>query len=405
MSNGKKHKRQQVTKAPVKGKQKNTLQREPLVVALQLRFIDCEAIIRPFPKNFEVEVVFGNNARTEIRKIDNDEGKLIFPLLRDDANRFKFLRLHFNSGTNNYILCEKRGDPKTQIVCDKAKADEKSKDGQRFFRLPSKWSLLTSEWAVVAKENVYNNAAKEKNFLLTEKGKPRSIGTREEPVEMLLNPHWQYLKFEFFDRYYGHSDHNNKPISIPSVTVEGFYKAKAGDAKPDVRSNWTMVQDNDEKKALQCLPWILQAKEDGTAEPKPDKDSSLQFQQPKDSFIFSKSATERVIKPMTRPLTNAEDVANFKPCANRLKYYDLPETWKSQKYWCRLSDGKAEQGFFEKMADKKTMMQKPLIFSLDDIVLTDKDINPLSLCDTDRVVVFYHEFLDAASDPNKRGDG
>lgn len=406
MGNGKKKnkRRQRVTKAPVKGNQKNTLKQEPLIVSLQLRFIDCEATIRPFPKNFEVEVVYGNNQKTETKKIDNDEGKLIFPLLRDDANKFKFLRLKFNSGANNYILCEKRGDPKTQIVCDKPKADEKGKDGQRFFRLPGQWSLLTSEWAVAADEKVYNKAEKEKKFLLLEDNKPRSIGTREAPVKLLLNPHWQYLKFEFFDRYYGHPDHDNKPISIPPITVEGFHKAPKGEAKPDVRSNWTMLQDGDEKKTLQCLPWILQAKGDGTPEPKPDKDSVLQFKQPKDTYIISESATVRKIKSLVRPF-GRDDATSLIPCANRLKYYDLPETWKSQKYWCRLSDNKDEQGFFEKMADKKTMMQKPLIFSLDDIILTDKDINPISLRDTDRVVVFYHEFLDAVSDANKRGTG
>jgi hypothetical protein len=405
MANGKKNRRRQrVTKAPIKGNQKNTLKQEPLVVSLQLRFIDCEAIIRPFPKNFEVEVIYGNNQKTETKKIDNDEGKLIFPLLRDDANKFKFLRLQFSSGANNYILCEKRGDPKTQILCDKPKADEKGKDGQRFFRLPGKWSLLTSEWNVSADEKVYNKAEKEKKFLLTEDNKPRSIGKREEPIKMLLNPHWQYLKFEFFDRYYGHSDHDNKPISIPQITVEGFHKAPKGEVRPDVRSNWTMLQDGDEKKMLQCLPWILQAKADGTPEPKPDKDSSLQFKQPKDTYVISESSTVRKIKSLTRPFGQT-DADSLKPCANRLKYYDLPETWKSQKYWCRLSDNKDEQGFFEKMADKKTMMQKPLIFSLDDMVLTDKDLNPLSMRDTDKVVIFYHEFLDAVSDANKRGDG
>lgn len=407
MGNGKNktNRRQRMTKAPVKGNQKNTLKQEPLVVALQLRFIDCEGIIRFFPKNFEAEIVYGNNQKTETRKVHNDEGLLSFPLSRSDAQKYKFLRVNFVSGQNNYIICEKRGeDAKTTEVGTKPLAEEKAKTGKRFFKLPSRWSFLTSEWAVVADEKIYNKAEKEKKFLLVDGNKAQGIGTRQAPVKTLLNPHWQYLKFEFFDRYYGHTDHDNKPISIPPITVEGFYKAKSGEANPDVRSNWTMLQDADEKKVLQCLPWILQAKADGTPEPKPDKDSGLQFKEPKDTYVISESATVRKIKSLVRPF-GKDDATSLMPCANRLKYYDLPETWKSQKYWCRLSDDKAEQGFFEKMADKKTMMQKPLIFSLDDIILTDDKIAPLSLRDTDRVVVFYHEFLDAVSDANKRGDG
>ncbi|MEP6901567.1 MAG: hypothetical protein ABJA66_07435 [Actinomycetota bacterium] len=406
MANGKINRRQRVTKTPLTGEQKNTLKREPLIVALQLRFIDCEGIIRPFPKDFEAEIIYGNNQKTEIRKIDNDEGKLIFPLLRDDAKKYKFLRLQFVSKDKNHIICEKRGEAgKTATLGNRPIADEKAKQGQRFFKLPPRWSLLTSEWAVATNEKIFDKTAKEKKFLLLEDNKERSIGTREEPVKMLLNPNWQYLRFEFFDRYYGHStDHGNKPISIPAITVEGFYKAKSDTTTQDVRSNWVILQDDDEKKIIQCLPWILQAKTDGTAEPKPDKDSSLHFKQPEDTYVISESATVRKLKSFTRPFSPT-DADSLKPGANRLKHYDLPELWKSQKYWCRLSDNKTEQGFFEKMADKKTMRQKPLIFSLDDIVLTDDKIAPLSIRDTDKVVVFYHEFLDAVADANKRGDG
>lgn len=405
---GKNKRRQRVTKSPMSGFQQNTLKQEPLLVAVQLKFTDPDGEIRAFPKDFPVLVKYGNDEKTENRKIDNDEGNLIFTVPRAEAIKYKFFRLHFSPADNNNILCEKRGETKkTTVLANTTTVNEKSKDGQRFFRIPSKWSFVSSDWEVTADEKVFNKAAKEKSFQLLEDSKPRNIGTRTEPVKTLLNLHWQYVKFEYFDRYYGHSDHNNKPIGIPQMILEGFFKAKAGDTKDeksDTRSNWTILQDNDEKKVIQCLPWILQAKENGTAEAKPDKDIMLQFKQPKDTYIISKSATERNLKTLVAPVAS-EDKEALKPCANRLKYYDLPELWKSMKYWCRLSDKKEDQGFFDKMAEKKTEKAKPLIFSLDDIVLTDDQIAPIRMFQTDKIVLFYHEFLDAIGDANKRGTG
>ena len=401
---GKRNRRQRVTKTSLTGNQMNTLQLEPIVVAVQLQFSDPEGVARPFPKNFLVDIVFGENLKTETRKIDNDAGNLIFPVSRADATKYQFIRLHFKSLDKNYLICEKKGEAdKTLIIGNVEVAEEKAKDGQRFFRLPPKYSFLTSDWNITADEKIYNKAEKEKKFLLLEDSKPRSIGTKLAPIPAVLDPHWQYVKFEYFDRYYGHTpDHDNKPIGIPAIIVEGFFKA--GVEKADVRSNWTVDADADEKKVIQCLPWILQAKENGTAEPKPDKDSVLQFKQPKDTYVISKSATERTLKSMKFPLEKA-DAEALRPCANRLKYYDLPELWKSQKYYCRLSDEKDDQNFFEKMADKKTELAKPLIFSLDDIVLTDDKIAPLAMQQTDKVVLFYHEFLDAVGADNNRGTG
>jgi hypothetical protein len=416
MGNGKNKRRQRMTKAPFQGAEKNTLKQEPLIVSLQLRFIDPEGTIRFFPKGFETEVVYGENAKKETRKIDNDEGHLIFRLSRDEAYKHKFFRLNFASGEHNHIICEKKGEDKKATLGNRPLADEKGKQGQRFFRLPSRWSFLNSDWVVsfgrekddtdkpLGKSElvkVYDDAEKQKKFLLTENNKPRSVGSREHPIKTLLNPHWQYLRFEFFDRYFGHSDHDNKPVSIPQITVEGSRRAKSGNV--DTRSNWRVVKDVEEQ-AVQCLPWIIQAKDDGTKEPKPDDDVLLQFKQPEDTYIISKSATERNIKSLVAPIEK-EDDDSLKPCANRLKYYDLPEVWKSQKYWCRLSNDQYEKGFFENMVYQKTMLQKPLIFSLDDIILTDDQIAPISMRETDKIVLFYHEFLDPTSDAARRGTG
>ena len=59
----------------------------------------------------------------------------------------------------------------------------------------------------------------------------------------------------------------------------------------------------------------------------------------------------------------------------------MPKLWKSAKYFTQLSGGKekppAKVGKFEDLAAETTTNEKPLIFSLDDIILTDKDLNPV----------------------------
>ena len=52
------NRRQRVTKTTLSGNQKNTLQLEPLVVSLQLKFSDPEGVARSFPKNFQVDLLF-----------------------------------------------------------------------------------------------------------------------------------------------------------------------------------------------------------------------------------------------------------------------------------------------------------------------------------------------------------
>jgi hypothetical protein len=83
-----------------------------------------------------------------------------------------------------------------------------------------------------------------------------------------------------------------------------------------------------------------------------------------------------------------------------LKLYDLPKVWKSQKYYTRFSDNTGE--FFDKAStfeDKikaSSSADTPLIFSLDDIVLTDAALQAVTLTANDKVAVFFHKFVQAA---------
>jgi hypothetical protein len=44
-----------------------------------------------------------------------------------------------------------------------------------------------------------------------------------------LDPHWQFLRFVYFDRMYGHKEHADKPVSIPTIEVAGFRERPAKD--------------------------------------------------------------------------------------------------------------------------------------------------------------------------------
>jgi hypothetical protein len=78
----------------------------------------------------------------------------------------------------------------------------------------------------------------------------------------------------------------------------------------------------------------------------------------------------------------------------------MPVLWKSKNYFARLSGGKdqpaAKEGLFNDLFKEQTTDDKPIIFSLDDIVLTDKDLKPISVTEDDRVAIFSNLF---GSDP------
>ncbi|HEX7070869.1 MAG TPA: hypothetical protein VF190_08690, partial [Rhodothermales bacterium] len=89
-----------------------------------------------------------------------------------------------------------------------------------------------------------------------------------------------------------------------------------------------------------------------------------------------------------------------KPTGARLAYYDLPTVWKSQFYFARLSGGSgsppAKQDRFEALAGEVTTDAQPLELSLDDVVLTGPDRQPIAWTpDTqvrNRVAIFCNTF-------------
>lgn len=355
---------------------------KPNRVFLKLVYLDPEKNEKVFPPDFPVTIEYPDGT-TQIEKVAAD-GKLFF-----GAQRKGSFVVRFESGATEYIATAPPGsaDPKPDRLGADADLKNLHQLNFRFFSVPLKWTLKESDWKVEgAKQYDDSNF----NFLIPGRF-GRTIATAAAPGKMTLNPHWHFVRFEFFDRYFGHSDHNHKRINTPATLIDGF-RTNPPAATPDVRSHWT-IQDDDVTKSVHAVPWILQFKPDRTAEEKPDKDIQFGFQTDAGTFVISDSAASRKIDAVT-------DANKLKPSADRLKLYDLPAKWKSANYYTRFPDGTGE--YFDKASTFEAKIKgsddpaAPLIFSLDDIVLTDAANQPLAVQATDRVAIFYHKFVKAA---------
>ena len=67
-------------------------------------------------------------------------------------------------------------------------------DHYRFFKVPPKWSLVETDG--LCRRRPFSPT----NFFRTLDDSAVSVGTAGSPVQMVLDPHWQYLRLTYFDR-------------------------------------------------------------------------------------------------------------------------------------------------------------------------------------------------------------
>ncbi|RMG15989.1 MAG: hypothetical protein D6731_07160, partial [Planctomycetota bacterium] len=153
---------------------------------------------------------------------------------------------------------------------------------------------------------------------------------------------------------------------------------------PDACACW-------EEQGAQALPWF---EEPGAAEP------LLRFRT--DPGTYLKTADDG-----SRTVEVGLDLAD--PGPERLRYYDLPELWCSTGWWTRLSGGApdaepSEQGVFADMAAVETSPKRPLVFCLDDMVLTDERLRPEEWkadgTPENRLALFCNTFCDDGGSPD-----
>jgi hypothetical protein len=379
-------------------------------ICLKLFFKDPEDNTRTFPKDFEFALKFEAIAGTKKVKL-NDKG-----VAGLDGKDFievpraaKGFTIDLKQDKAACIVCEKRGADKTQeLIQEKdpaaGKLFEKLKAESRMFLLPGgEWTLKNSAWDI--KEDGIKTASLDKTEYKFQnlEALEAEVGSVAAPVELTLKPAWQFAKFVYYDRKLKGDD----PISIPSkpngdvlpVHIEGWRKKddeKAGKA-PDATSLWHLG--DDEAKTVQCVPWIIGSDGTNAAEKiKPDKDTLLRFRR-KESFPFiqTTSATDRKLID----LTDADK--RDKPSTGRLDYYDLPKVWKSRAYFGWLSDSDGDYGPYEDIAEKGSSKDKPIVFSLDDMVLTKDDLSPVPWDAANRVALLSHTFSTSGAAPASTG--
>ena len=347
-------------------------------VFLKLTYLDPEGNEKIFPPDFPVTVEYPDGT-TQVERVIAD-GQLQF-----GAQRKSTFILRFESASRQFIAT--LGPGSTATPPDRLGADGDiatlHTSGYRFFSVPLQWTMKQSDWTVT--EAPEYDAP---NFQFRIPGRiGRTIRTAALPGKLKLDPHWTFVRYEFFDRMFGHTDHGHKRVNTPAMLIDGFRTSPQA-AQPDVSSHWT-IKDDSIADAVHAIPWILQFKEDRSPEPKPDTQMQLEFTNSAVMHVISDSATARRIATVT----NANDL---KPSENRLKFYDLPNKWKSKLYFTRFKDNTGD--FFENITqariDDSKAADKPLIFSLDDMVLVDQTFNPIVLAATEDPVVFFHQFKD-----------
>ena len=366
--------------------------RHPLWVYLQLKFKDPENREITFPPDLPVKAY---NDATEVASVKTtQDGKLEFELDR----KYDWFTLKFGDG--QVLISNGDGTGTSSELKETADAKDLALAGHKYFSPPDTFSLMESIWDLggpvkfVSGEPAY--VKKEAKFYVYKsQGKKwvRRIGEKNAPLVMTLDPHWQFARFEYFDRYYGHPDHDHKRVSIPAVPVEGYY-----DGNRDGTGHW-LIQPDDRDKTVHCVPWIRQKDAQGDELERPVAKCSLQFATDANTFSSSKDANTRKIEILD-PVT---DAARLAPSAARLKLYDLPQVWKTAGYYTRYPDGGNAVGkFYADLTDGIVQKSRgdpasALVFSLDDIVLTDAAGAEVALTKDDKVAVFYHRFKPAAN--------
>lgn len=344
---------------------RNPVPAEPLplpsgmAVRVHLKFIykTPDEKERSLPKDFPYTLKF-QDGTTEERKIETDNGQIFLQVLREK----KAFTIEFKFAEKNFIASPEDDTQKDELVKE-AGVKEKIKNGFKVFNLPLQFNLKTSVWEL--SPSVSNFDDTEKQFKDLDNLSVENIGSEASPIKMILDPKWQHLKFTYFDRQI------KKRLSLLPFMVEGL--STKADATPTSQSNWL-----DATEECQCLPWIDQTSK------KPNANTQLRFRFTENTFIESSgnvdSFSRKYVTKNPSSSTDAGlnegsginldfDIMN----ANRMKFYDLPKLWKSQTYFCQqpaeAEGSDAEKKLFESMVTKQTTLKRPLVFSLDDIVL------------------------------------
>ncbi|MEO8232499.1 MAG: OmpA family protein, partial [Ignavibacteriota bacterium] len=334
-----------------------------IAVRVHLKFLykTPEDTKRTLPKGFPYIIKYEDDSFEE-KTIDSDNGQVYLQILREK----KSFTIEFAFSETHYLASPANSSGKDELV-EETEVKKKVEEGFKVFSLPLKFSLKNSTWELSPAPS--NNVYSEKAFKNLDDLSIENIGSEVSPVNMALDPKWLHLKFVYFDRF------QKKKLSLPQLVIEGYNNSNSTNGKADCISNWKVKDDE-----CQAIHWILQE------EKKPDDKVLVQFRTAPKTFIESSDSSIKVVTKSGYTGTELEINSgksvniNFEELnAERMKYYDLPAIWKSRTYFVKqdseTSGADPEKDLFEKMVLSETSHSRPLIVSLDDIVLCIGDNN------------------------------
>lgn len=339
---------------------------------LELQFMDADGNPKPFPEKFPLTAKYGND--TLYSFFTKEEGKAEFAVRRSGET----FTLDFSSEEPKFLAqsapAEEGGEPPPPVCVDPSALFAMAPTTQ-YIGFPKTWDLSTSKWKVEGADT-YNTGAFTFEGLADTATK---IGTPDAPVKLTLEIRWEFFQFVFYDR-------QAKKLSACPLQLEmrGWLDgANADPEAPDTRCRWASGQS-------QVLAWM---QEKGTTE------TLISMHTEEGTFVkTADDGTQTLEVGLELNEANVE----------RMRFYDLPQVWRSKGYWARLSAGSPDQapskeGVWTDMWETGTADGTPMMFFLDDIVLTDKDLAPIEWKgDGDkpnRIAMFCNTFDDQGSGP------
>jgi hypothetical protein len=214
------------------------------------------------------------------------------------------------------------------------------------FRLPQRFGLQNSRWIIGEEGNppaVYN--ADRRMFVDLEVNMLRGAANDASYLPVILNPEWQYIGFQYFDR-------NTKNFGmVPQfLYLKGFNEAI--DDEEAVTAS-TVYKDN-----CICLPWI--------------EDRNLKDNRNRERIVLKFSTNQSFIESGSGLVNKTRDEVRAMTLRDRLNFYDLPEAWSSKNWYAKVGVGGAISPFVD-IVNNESDPANPIVFDLDSIVLTDDD--------------------------------
>ncbi|UCC44004.1 MAG: hypothetical protein JSU65_12965 [Candidatus Zixiibacteriota bacterium] len=273
-------------------------------------------------------------------EIAGDDGKISFKLEKETKVTFE---IRFKDKLQRFLQVKRGGNKAkwlTQAELGEAvKADSLFFTKEMLFAVPNGTRLQNSTWKI---ENCANYDAGTKLFDVSATKQIKGDGGH---LPAILQPEWQFLQFRH------HDPKDGTDQAVPQGLWLFGYNLRASSKRPMARSN-IYLQD----KNCVLLPWIRNADKAATRQ---SKKVALRFKTSK--WYTQKEGGPKIVEK------KPEDVAAM-TLTDRMKIFDLPPKWSATN-WLVKYDSK-----WEKIADvinKATTKDKPIIFYLDSVTLTD----------------------------------